>query len=74
MLLLGLKLSLTVAGDPSDGAAHGTSETVCCAGGQVAQLALGLLSLAAGILFLALTFEILIVCVSCVLPNSFDEG
>lgn len=69
VLLLGLELGLTVACDPSDGAAHGTSKAVCCAGGQVAQLALGLLSLTAGILFLALTFEILIVCVSCVLPK-----
>lgn len=66
VLLLGLELGIAVASDPSDGAAHSTSETVSGTGGQVAELALGLLSLAVGILFLALALEILIVCVSCV--------
>lgn len=50
VLLLVLGLGGRVAGDTSDGAAHGSGDTVCDAGAKVGQLALGLLLLALEVL------------------------
>jgi hypothetical protein len=62
MLLLGFKLCLAIPGNSSNGPTNCSRDTIRHARTQVAELTLGFLGLAAGVLFPALLLETLVWC------------
>ena len=59
MLLLSPQLGLPITSHARDGASHGTGDAVGDAGAEVAELALGFLGLALGVLLAAGALQIL---------------